>query len=321
MKQITNKTYKKWLFVFLKLIILFAAIGFVYQRIVTEENAFKTLLQTKVNWFWLICIIALLPVNWSIEAEKWRFAVSKLQKLTFAKALRGTLIGLVFAIFTPNRIGELGGRVLVLRKRFRFAGVYATTICSISQTLTISMFGVFAALLLFACFPQVISTHFVELSSFVMFFLIFVNLLFIAFYMKVNRLTRFIKSRKILTQYAKYMDYLSEFSDKELLTLLFYNSLRYLVFSVQFCFMLFFFQIEISFIEAWIVAGLIYLSVTFVPTFALAEVGVRGSVALFFVGFWSDKSATIVAAMTFLWLINVALPTSLGAILLSKHKI
>ena len=55
-------------------------------------------------------------LNWSIEAIKWRLLIKKMQPITFIEALKGVLSGVAVGTFTPNRIGEFGGRILYLKE-------------------------------------------------------------------------------------------------------------------------------------------------------------------------------------------------------------
>ncbi|MFA6401838.1 MAG: hypothetical protein WCX31_09470 [Salinivirgaceae bacterium] len=60
---------------------------------------------------------------------------------------------------------------------------------------------------------------------------------------------------------------------------------------------------------------------TFIPTFALAELGVRGSVAVLVIGTLSPLSSAIIAASVLLWIINLALPALVGAQFLYRFKV
>ena len=98
--------------------------------------------------------------------------------------------------------------------------------------------------------------------------------------------------------------------------------LRYLVFSLQFYLLLKAFDLNLPYLKAMMLIGLVYLLVTIIPTIALSELGVRGSVSLFVfaiylepLGNWSDQAALAVAsASTILWLINLAFPALLGVL-------
>ena len=56
-----------------------------------------------------------------------------------------------------------------------------------------------------------------------------------------------------------------------------------------------------------------YLFITFVPSFAAAELGVRLGVAIGFIGLLTPNIGGVVSAATMLWICNIALPTLLAA--------
>jgi len=58
-----------------------------------------------------------------------------------------------------------------------------------------------------------------------------------------------------------------------------------------------------------------------VPTIAIAELGVRGKVSIFFLGLLSSNTVAIVAATVGIWLINLVIPAVLGSVLLLGVKI
>jgi Uncharacterised protein family (UPF0104). len=70
--------------------------------------------------------VALMPVNWALETYKWYVLVNKFQPISFAKSFESVLSGLSFAMNTPNRIGEYGGRILYLQPAFRLRGIALT---------------------------------------------------------------------------------------------------------------------------------------------------------------------------------------------------
>ena len=81
-------------------------------------------------------------VNWSIDAIKWQFLVSKLEKVTFWLALKAVFLGITVSIFTPNRVGEFGGRVFCLQHADRIKAVLVTIFGNITQLVSTSQFSV-----------------------------------------------------------------------------------------------------------------------------------------------------------------------------------
>lgn len=120
----------------------------------------------------------------------------------------------------------------------------------------------------------------------------------------------------------KYTKVFSWYNSNDLMKVLGLSLFRYLVFSLQFYLLLRAFDLKIPYFEAMMLIALVYLFMTIIPTIALTELGVRGSVSLFVfslyfepLGSWNDQAALAVAsASTILWLINLALPALLGII-------
>lgn len=74
-------------------------------------------------YFWLALL--LVGLNWSLEAFKWRSLLAYALVQSFAESLRAVLGGVALALFTPNRIGEYGGRVYWLPETVRWQGIIA----------------------------------------------------------------------------------------------------------------------------------------------------------------------------------------------------
>ncbi|MBL0343488.1 MAG: hypothetical protein IPP71_23095 [Bacteroidetes bacterium] len=78
--------------------------------------------------------------------------------------------------------------------------------------------------------------------------------------------------------------------------------------------MLYLFGIDFSYLESMRLIALIYLVMAVVPSIALSELTVRGSVALYFLSPLTGNSAGIIAATTFLWFLNLIIPAIFGAL-------
>src|SRR5690606_3920901 len=81
----------------------------------------------------LSVVTFLMFVNWLLEAVKWRFLCRYIERISFWKAIQSVFCGLTWAVFTPNRIGEFGGRVLFLKPRKRVFGVVAMGVGALAQ--------------------------------------------------------------------------------------------------------------------------------------------------------------------------------------------
>ena len=103
------------------------------------KNAKTVFLGNQAWKCWLA--IAMIAMNWGMEAMKWRELLAPVFKLSFHRAFKATLAGVAFAINTPNRVGEYGGRVLYLPEGKRIQAVSLTLIGSYSQLLVTLVMG------------------------------------------------------------------------------------------------------------------------------------------------------------------------------------
>jgi uncharacterized membrane protein YbhN (UPF0104 family) len=130
-----------------------------------------------------------------------------------------------------------------------------------------------------------------------------------------------------LDKVKQYGEVFSLFTKKELLLVLLYSLCRYVIFIAQFYLLLLLFGVKIPLCETMIMTAMLYLVMAAIPTFAFTELGIRGSVAVYFIGMYFEihdpagaNDLGILAASTVLWLINLAIPALAGALLIFRLK-
>jgi uncharacterized membrane protein YbhN (UPF0104 family) len=150
------------------------------------------------------------------------------------------------------------------------------------------------------------------------------NVLFVLLFLNISLLDT-LASRlkgKVLEKFTSYIHVLSSYSTRELILVILLSALRFFVFSTQLFLLLRAFAVEIPYLNAMVIIGVIFFAITLIPTVAIAELGIRGSVSLFLIGVYFGNPADmpdgmamgVVAASTSLWLINLAIPALVGAI-------
>lgn len=109
--------YTKWLLRLLGVVVLGV---FVYQFVQVSERmdwpAFFAALNRPGQWRYLAVAALLMPLNWLLEARKWQVLLDAFVRWPFARVLKATLAGVSVSAATPNRIGEIGGRLLLAQK-------------------------------------------------------------------------------------------------------------------------------------------------------------------------------------------------------------
>jgi hypothetical protein len=260
--------------------------------------------------------------NLFLEAKKWQYLISLKEKVSMSTSFKAVFTGLSVSVFTPNRVGEFLGRIFFLKKTEPIEGIFMTVIGSISQLLVTIVIG---SLSLAFFLPVYYSpTDFpTELLMGVLYVLGFLtNIIFLGLYLNISFITNL--SRRIFKPEWKhwnhYVEIFSSYKTSELLKVFGLSLLRYLVFSTQFFLFLRAFNVPLSLGEAMMLIPVIYLVTTSIPTIALSELGVRGSVSVFFIGVFmaghiigvGDLQLRVFAASTCIWLINIALPALIG---------
>jgi uncharacterized membrane protein YbhN (UPF0104 family) len=269
------------------------------------------------NTFWLFATLIFLPLNWAAETLKWLPLVRHVQQLSFWAAFKAVFAGVTFSLFFPNRTGEFGGRILFLKKKNAFKGVISTFIGSWAQQLVLITFGFLGFIYFLITLwdtDRIVVDTIITLGGAVvgLLFLMFLNLeAVIPVFKKIRFLYRFprlIKSVGMLRQYTR----------RELFEALFWSFVRYLIYSLQYYFMLRFFGIDVPVLRAASCIATIYLLQTSIPLPPVVGLLARGEVALKIWGLFTQNDLSILAATFSLWVINLIIPAFIGLVFILK---
>jgi MFS family permease len=272
----------------------------------------------------MIAILGLMVVNWSLETLKWKLLIGKIEQVDFFKALQAVLTGVSISSFTPNRVGEFFGRVFVLKKASHIEGILITIVGSISQLLITILAGSVALLLFIPSYlPQASYSH-GYLYYGIIAIVGILDVLLLGLFFNISILSA-LKERILqngLKKIQRFFRVFAFYPNRELAVVLLLSLTRYIVFSTQFYLLLRVFDVSIPYFNALVLISLVYFIMAVIPTIALTELGIRGSVALYFFGLYLGHypaTGTIVnmgvfAASTILWMINLGIPALIGSI-------
>ena len=310
---------KKTISFLLKISIVAFALIFLYEQLTTKSsveqfNSIDILEQIKGYYGILLVVIFMMFLNWFLEALKWRFLIAKVEKISIKRSIRAVFSGITVSAFTPNRVGEYGGRVFCLEKSDRIQAVLITVIGSMAQLVTTIVFGSIALLFLpiySSEFSQMINA--IEFSyPILVFLLVLLATLLIALFLNVSVFSIVLSKIKFLNKYEKYNEVFSFYNSSELAKVLWYSVARYAVFTTQFFILLQLFGVNIAYADAIVLIMIMLFVVSVIPTIAITEIGVRGSVAIFLFGLISSNTAGILSATFVMWVINLLLPALIG---------
>lgn len=303
-----------------KLLVLLAVVGFVVQAFRERELgllAVQAHLQkslTNDNAALLLLVACLTPVNWALEALKWRDLAHKVQPLGFGEAFRGVLAGLSLGFATPANLGDYAGRIGALKtapsgpdRRFETLG--GLVVGNAMQFYVALLAGTPAfAYFLAAVLPAPTSAHAVLLVA------LAVLLAFGLWVAARRRSVPALFGRLVwLRPLSRYVRVVGEYSAAELTRVFGWALLRHAVFTGQFLLVLVVFGIHLPLADALCGVSLVFFAKTVVPAFHfLSDLGVREFSALYFFGFWNIGPDAVVSATLALWLVNILIPAAVG---------
>jgi len=314
---------RKPIVLFIKILVIVGSFGFIGFKIQNQIISGQFLGEFKQidSGSYLFAGLAVLLVffNWGIEALKWQRLINPLQTIRFGRSFRAILAGITVSVFTPNRVGEFGGRIVVLDRTHRIQAIFATILGGFSQLLVTLLGGLVALPIYFYWFPKqnlISNSHAVIFIGGIIAVGIGLWMFFRSGYI-VQRLKEYLKKK----QWVRFIDFISWYKISDLVHVWFLSILRYLVFSLQFYLLLRFFGIDAHLLSMIVAIASVYLVMTVIPTVAVAEFGIRGSVAVYFMSVFTPYVAGIVSASMLLWIINLAIPALVGSVIIAKTRI
>nr|WP_317126413.1 hypothetical protein [Pedobacter psychroterrae] len=303
----------------LKAAIVVLAFWFIYRKLSTNENlvAFNDLLK-QISQLEIILILAtvgfLMFINWGLEALKWRKLIFRVEKISTWRAIESVFCGLTWAVFTPNRIGEYGGRVFFLSPKRRIIGIVVMAVGNIGQMVLTNIFGAIALCLFINKFIDMDYRLFYALVVLSMMFCLF----FILFYFNIRWLNGILLSFRVTRKYKKFYSVLSRYQTAELLGILMFCLARYIVFSTQY-FILFNWLIpEIHSLDILMMVSILFFVQSTLPSLDIFDIGVRSVTAAYFFGFVTTQDIAVIACIAIIWLINIIIPAILGSYFVFK---
>ena len=310
----------KYLNTILKLIFFIGLSIALYRRVFTNEDFHEAISILKENLIhgrgYFVMAIILSFFNWSIEAVKWKSLVNRLTEISFKKSVLGVLFGIAFSLFTPNRLGEYGGRVLVL-KDHKIAAIVSTLIGSYSQIVANMTIGGIAG---FIYLWQYMHLHPYLLLAIFSIYLILVAFLFVSFF-NIEIVSVLFKKYSIFKKISEYVDVVKLYKFNELRNLLFLSLLRYSVYCLQFFLLLKVFRVGIHFFEGIILIPSVFFLQSILPTMALFDLSLRGQIAVEIIGTYATGGLiVVVAASIVLWFINLIVPSIIGGVIALFYK-
>ncbi len=281
----------------------------VYQLWVKSDHfrAFSGDVFNKMGGY-VVLVICLMPVNWWLETHKWKQFLSRHVTMPFSGLLRAVMGGVALSLFTPNRIGEYGGRILFMPYPVRWQVAIATMMGSISQNLVAFVIGAISLALLI---PDMLWLKITLLAGIIIACMCF---------FRIKQVVRFVCRLKLHPVFKKVIHqliYIEDYGWRVIWKGLGLALTRYLVYTFQFVILLHAFEPDVSIGALFIGVCGLYLFHTLIPLPPVADVLARTNIALII---WSGSGMSelsISLASLLVWTVNLLIPAVIGSIALS----
>jgi hypothetical protein len=314
-----TKINKKILSIGVKVAIVLIAFWFIYAKLVTNTNLkeFFQLLEeipTAQIYAVLGVVVLLMLGNWGLEALKWKRVIKLVEPIGVWLAIQSVFCGLTWAVFTPNRLGEYGGRVFFLSPKRRILGVVAMAVGSIGQLVLTNVFGAIAICIFIYRFTRIDPILFLAICMLTLVFCLF----FIFFFFNIKLVNGLLLSMRFTRKYKKFYAVLARYRKSELLILLFFCLGRYVIFSSQYYIMYMWLIPSLHFLDVIMLVSILFFVQSALPSLDFLDIGIRSFTAIFFFKYVTDQNAAVVACTASIWLINIIIPAILGSYFVFK---
>lgn len=312
-------SYKKILTTFIKIAVVAFAFWFIYNKLVKHNDLkefIKLLEAIPEQQIWLVLgsVFLLMLFNWGLEAVKWKQLIERVEQISLWRATESVFCGLTWAVFTPNRLGEYGGRVFFLSPKRRIIGVVAMTVGNIGQLVLTNVFGAVAVCVFAHRFIPLEPIIFAAVCGLAAVFALF----FLIFYFNIKWLNGLLLSIKFTRKYKKFYSVLARYQKKELLQILLFCLARYAVFTTQYIIMFLWLIPNLSAADILMLVPILFFVQSTLPSLDLLDIGIRSVTALFFFKYVTTQNTAVVACIASIWLINIIIPAILGSYFVFK---
>jgi hypothetical protein len=312
---------KKLISYLLKAAILVLAFVYIYRRINSNTNLrqFEHLIagiSRSQAIITMSIVFLLMLVNWVLESYKWKYLTHELQKISTWQAIESVFCGLNWAIFTPNRIGEYGGRVMFLPGPKRIHGVFVMAVGSFGQNVITNVLGLIALIWFNYTYYHLNTWAALSLSVLAVGFM----LLLLLVYFNINWLVGLLNRIKFLKKYEHFFDIMGKYDKPELLNIMLFCLARFFVFSFQYYLVIHLLMPAIPVFPMMMMVFILFFIQSALPSLDLLDVGVRSVTASAFFVYITDQKIAVMAAVSSIWFINLIIPAILGSVFVFKLK-
>lgn len=313
--------FHKIYWTFLKIIIVAVVSYSIYIQLYTHRKGFAELSIWHTdfvgqNFIQLLLIIACSIGNWVIEAVKWRLLIRPIYPVSLWQSFKAVCTGITLGLFTPNRVGEFGGRVLFVPQGLRYEAVARTLAGSVAQLVASCLLGIVGY-----GYYLISYTELGFAFSFLIIFILFslwtgLSLL----YWEYDRnIAKFFKI-KIINKWVGNFQPKINLSVQVKQKLFLLSFLRHIVFSLEYVMILYVFDVSVSGPLLFLLVLALFFVQTILPNWEFLGLAIKGKLALYFFGLVAINDWVIITSALMIWLLNLIAPAITGLLFFLEFK-
>lgn len=313
--RITSHKANQFFSLVLKILVVLAAVSFIWYKVTNDEtmdfDQFVNMLdQYRIFSFTNIVILVLFTFfNWYFEILKWQNLSSHVRENTFRAATRESLASFTAAIFTPSRIGEYGAKCLYYTRAAWRKVIFLNFLGNMAQLFATYFFGIVGLLFLITK---------LDLPLPVFNAILVIGLLLAPFilYIIMKKFKIRLKGYSVRRLEESFHKVSKEIRWKTIL----FASLRFLIFTHQFYFLLVQFKIDVSYPLLISAVFSTYILASIIPTMIIFDAFIKGGFGVWIFGFLQVPQIIVLTIVLTVWILNFGLPGLAGSYYVLRYK-
>lgn len=312
-----QKSIKKTLTFSVKILIGILSFWLIYNRL----NAIPHLKEQSLFWFsesgmylTLLLVLCLMPINWGIESYKWKTITDQVERISYSTALKSVFSGICIGNVAPGRAMEFLAKIVFFKSENRPSITILHFINGMFQMLITVTVGIISIAYKLNKNNQSSNFIYIVLAG---------GLCMILFFCWVILNVSFIQQKlKFIKWFRKIGNTQNtQFSKALLLKLISFSIIRYLVFTTQFYLIYNAVSPQNDMAQTFMSIAAYFMLTSLIPMISFIEPAIRAAIALFVFNNAADNTVIVVLSSTFVWIINVVIPSIIGYIIILKEKI
>lgn len=310
----TNKKIYSFL---IKLLIGVISFWIIFKRL----NEIPDLKEQSIYWFSepkmylvLVVVLFLMPINWGIESYKWQSITKQIESVTYITAIKSVFSGICVGNIAPGRAMEFLAKIMFFKQENRPNITILHFINGMYQMLITVSVGLLA--IVYKLNENNESQKFI-------FFILGLGLCMMLFFcwaiLNVNIIQ---KKLKFIRWFQKFENSTEmKMSSTLIIKQISLSIIRYIVFTTQFYLIYNALIPQNNVMDIFMSIAAYFMLTSIIPMISIIEPAIRAAIALFVFKNSNDSTVTIILSSTFLWIINVVVPSAIGYIIILREKI